>query len=55
MRPIRLFAAAAIVADLCIAISRYAQTKVIVGYTATIDVAPLFVAIDKGYFQKRGS
>ena len=31
-----------------------AQTKVTVGYTATIDVAPLFVATDKGFFQKRG-
>ena len=31
-----------------------AQTKVTVGYTATIDVAPLFVAADKGFFQKRG-
>jgi len=31
-----------------------AQTKITVGYTATIDVAPLFVAADKGFFQKRG-
>src|SRR5512147_1862479 len=31
-----------------------AQTKIIVAYTATIDVAPLFVATDKGFFQKRG-
>ena len=30
------------------------QTKIIVGYTATMDVAPLFVAVEKGYFQKRG-
>jgi NitT/TauT family transport system substrate-binding protein len=30
------------------------QTKVAVAYTATIDVAPLFVATDKGMFVKRG-
>ena len=32
----------------------HAQTKVTVGYTAAIDVMPMFAAIDKGFFQKRG-
>ena len=41
-------------ATVCAATPSYAQTKVLVGYTATIDVAPLFVAADKGFFQKRG-
>ena len=31
-----------------------AQTKITVGYTAAIDIAPLFIAVDKGFFQKRG-
>jgi len=32
----------------------HAQTKIAVGYTAAIDSAPLFIATDKGFFQKRG-
>jgi len=31
-----------------------AQTKVIVGYTATMDTVPMFAAIEKGMFAKRG-
>ena len=54
MRPDRLFAAAATARRLSRPRPAIAQTKVIVGYTATIDVAPLFVAVDKGFFQKRG-
>jgi NitT/TauT family transport system substrate-binding protein len=32
----------------------HAQTKIAVGYTAAIDTAPLFIATEKGFFQKRG-
>ena len=53
MRLIRLFTAATFLAGLATA-PAFAQTKAIVGYTAAIDVAPLLVAVDKGYFQKRG-
>jgi NitT/TauT family transport system substrate-binding protein len=48
------FAAASFAVAAISAAPALAQTKVIVGYTATIDVAPLFVAADKGFFQKRG-
>lgn len=58
MESIRRIAARAAAASLAFAAffvtPATAQTKVIVGYTATIDVAPLFVATDKGFFQKRG-
>jgi NitT/TauT family transport system substrate-binding protein len=54
MKPLRALAALLGAAALCTTTAAFAQTKVIVGYTATIDVAPLFVAADKGFFQKRG-
>jgi NitT/TauT family transport system substrate-binding protein len=47
-----LVAAAAFAAAL--ASPLHAQTKAIVGYTAAIDTAPLFIATDKGFFHKRG-
>jgi NitT/TauT family transport system substrate-binding protein len=53
MRTIRLLGIAAMITTLS-AVGALAQTKATVGYTATIDVAPLFVAIDKGFFEKRG-
>ncbi len=31
-----------------------AQTKIVVGYTSLSGVAPIFIAKDKGYFDKRG-
>jgi NitT/TauT family transport system substrate-binding protein len=60
MISIRKFAAQAAATSFAIAIAAIAQapaqaqTKITVAYTATIDVAPLFVAADKGFFQKRG-
>ena len=52
MNPVRWFLGA------CVAVATilpaHAQTKVAIGYTATIDVTPLFVAAEKGFFQKRG-
>ena len=54
MNSIRAFAVSFAIAASCAAAPALAQTKVSVGYTATIDVAPLFVAADKGMFQKRG-
>ena len=53
MRLVKAFAAA-MAAAFVTAAPAHAQTKVTVGYTAAIDVTPLFVALDKGYFQKRG-
>ncbi|MGZ3409566.1 MAG: ABC transporter substrate-binding protein [Xanthobacteraceae bacterium] len=54
MRPSRiLFVAAALLAA-AFASPSQAQTKITVGYTAAIDTAPLFIAVDKGFFQKRG-
>ncbi len=50
----RVIGALAFAAAVIATAPAHAQTKVIVGYTATMDVAPLFVAVEKGYFQKRG-
>ncbi len=54
MKPFRALAVSLGVVVALGATSAFAQTRVSVGYTATIDVAPLFVAADKGFFQKRG-
>lgn len=54
MNPIRAFAFSSAIIIAGATAPALAQTKVSVGYTATIDVAPLFVAADKGMFQKRG-
>lgn len=54
MRTSRIVAAVVAAITAAFTSSLQAQTKVTVGYTAAIDTAPLFVAVDKGFFQKRG-
>lgn len=49
-----LLATLAAIAVSAIASNATAQTKVAVGYTAAGDFTPVFVAKEKGYFEKRG-
>ncbi|MGE3064880.1 MAG: ABC transporter substrate-binding protein [Hyphomicrobiaceae bacterium] len=51
----RAAAIAAAIAGSAIAAPAFAQSpKIIVGYTATVDFAPGFIAMDQGLFKKRG-
>lgn len=49
-----LLAALAAVAMSAFASNATAQTKIAVGYTAAGDFTPVFIAKEKGYFEKRG-